>query len=144
MFTLTHDVCLCLCVQVNNSTNGTEDAEVEDTVAFPNELYSQAFNASVSHPQLWSTAKMQNIKIYKCRLLYLLYLSVLLLLFLLLFFFQAEDKLAFTAQILNEMSALFEEDHSSASWEENTVENFVNVITQQADGFRSCVSLSGV
>lgn len=56
------------------------------------------------------------------------------------FFFQAEDKLAFTVQILNETSALFEEDHSSASWEENTAENFVNVITQQADGLRSCVS----
>uniref|UniRef100_A0A4W6F013 Uncharacterized protein n=1 Tax=Lates calcarifer TaxID=8187 RepID=A0A4W6F013_LATCA len=31
---------------VNNSTNSTEDAEVEDTVAFPNDLYSQASKAS--------------------------------------------------------------------------------------------------
>uniref|UniRef100_A0A3B4UD56 Uncharacterized protein n=1 Tax=Seriola dumerili TaxID=41447 RepID=A0A3B4UD56_SERDU len=35
---------------VNNSTNTTEDAEVEHTVAFPNDLYSQASKASVSHP----------------------------------------------------------------------------------------------
>uniref|UniRef100_A0A671Y0L1 Interferon a3-like n=1 Tax=Sparus aurata TaxID=8175 RepID=A0A671Y0L1_SPAAU len=56
--------------------------------------------------------------------------------------YSAEDKLAFTAQVLKEMSVLFEEDHSSASWEENTVENFVNVVTQQADELRSCVSLS--
>lgn len=57
---------------------------------------------------------------------------------------QAEDKLAFTVQILHEVAALFEEDHSLASWEESTVEDFVNVITQQSDGLRSCVSLSVV
>nr|CAT03224.1 interferon [Sparus aurata] len=55
----------------------------------------------------------------------------------------AEDKLAFTAQVLNETSVLFEEDHSSASWEENTVENFVNVVTQQADELRSCIGSHG-
>lgn len=55
---------------------------------------------------------------------------------------QAEDKLAFTVQILNETAALFEEDHSLASWEERTVEDFINVITQEAGGLRSCVSLS--
>ncbi|XP_030256846.1 interferon a3-like [Sparus aurata] len=55
----------------------------------------------------------------------------------------AEDKLAFTAQVLKEMSVLFEEDHSSASWEENTVENFVNVVTQQADELRSCIGSHG-
>nr|AFP94214.1 IFN2 [Oplegnathus fasciatus] len=82
---------------VNNSTNTTEDAGVKDTVAFPNELYSQASKAA------------------------------------------AEDKLGFTVQVLEETAALFEEDHSSASWEENTVENFVNVVTQQADGLRSCI-----
>lgn len=55
---------------------------------------------------------------------------------------QAEIKLAFAAQILNETAALFEGDYSGASWEENNVENFVNVLTQQADNLRSCVSLS--
>nr|CAT03223.1 interferon [Sparus aurata] len=55
----------------------------------------------------------------------------------------AEDKLAFTVQVLNETSVLFEEDHSSASWEENTVENFVNVVTQQADELRSCIGSHG-
>uniref|UniRef100_A0A3Q3CKN2 Uncharacterized protein n=1 Tax=Haplochromis burtoni TaxID=8153 RepID=A0A3Q3CKN2_HAPBU len=43
----------------------------------------------------------------------------------------AEDKLAFTVQILEEVAALFEEDHSSASWEENTVENFLNIVNKQ-------------
>nr|XP_005726011.1 PREDICTED: uncharacterized protein LOC102198589 [Pundamilia nyererei] len=33
----------------------------------------------------------------------------------------AEDKLAFTVQILEEVAALFEEDHSSASWEDSTL-----------------------
>jgi len=54
-----HLVCLCLltsshdvCVQVNNSTNSTGDAEEENTVAFPLHLYSQASKASVSHPRL--------------------------------------------------------------------------------------------
>ncbi|XP_051273606.1 interferon a3-like isoform X2 [Dicentrarchus labrax] len=85
----------------NNSTNTTEDAEVEDTVAFPNLLYRQASKAS------------------------------------------AEDQLAFTVQILDETAALFEEDHSSASWEENTVEDFVNVVTRQADNLRSCIGSHG-
>ncbi|KAI3365498.1 hypothetical protein L3Q82_010588 [Scortum barcoo] len=70
---------------------------VRHTVAFPDELYSQASNAA------------------------------------------AEDKLGFIVQVLEETVALFEEDHSSASWEENTVENFLNVVTQQADGLRSCI-----
>ena len=46
---------ICVCVmQANNSTNTTEDAEVE--VAFPHDLYTQASKASVSHPQLLTTA----------------------------------------------------------------------------------------
>uniref|UniRef100_A0AAX7VW69 Uncharacterized protein n=1 Tax=Astatotilapia calliptera TaxID=8154 RepID=A0AAX7VW69_ASTCA len=52
----------------------------------------------------------------------------------------AEDKLAFTVQILEKLFALFEEDHSSASWEENTVENFLNIVNKQAEELRSCVS----
>uniref|UniRef100_A0A8D3BWR7 Uncharacterized protein n=1 Tax=Scophthalmus maximus TaxID=52904 RepID=A0A8D3BWR7_SCOMX len=60
----------------HNSTNSTEEAEVEETVAFPNDLYSQASKAS------------------------------------------AEDRLGFTVQVLDEVVVLFEEDHSSASWEE--------------------------
>ncbi|XP_042078782.1 interferon a3 [Haplochromis burtoni] len=51
----------------------------------------------------------------------------------------AEDKLAFTVQILEEVAALFEEDHSSASWEENTVENFLNIVNKQAEELRSCI-----
>ena len=58
----------------------------------------------------------------------------------LLFFLQAADKLSFTVQVLQEMAALFEEDYSSASWEENTVQNFLQVVTQQADKLQSCVS----
>ncbi len=57
------------------------------------------------------------------------------------FLFQAEDKLAFTVQILKETADLFEEDHSFASWEKKTVNDFVSVITQQADGLHACVSL---
>ncbi|XP_027145256.1 interferon a3 [Larimichthys crocea] len=83
------------------NTMAIEDAEVEDTVAFPNHLYSHASRAS------------------------------------------AEDKLHFTVQVLEEAAALFEEDHSNASWEENTVENFVNVVNQQADGLRSCTGSHG-
>uniref|UniRef100_A0A3Q4I0Q5 Interferon omega-1-like n=1 Tax=Neolamprologus brichardi TaxID=32507 RepID=A0A3Q4I0Q5_NEOBR len=51
----------------------------------------------------------------------------------------AEDKLAFTVQILEELFALFEEDHSSASWEENTVENFLSIVNKQAEELRSCI-----
>ncbi|XP_071318454.1 interferon a3-like isoform X2 [Trachinotus anak] len=83
---------------VSNSTNSTE-GEVQDTVAFPNDLYSQASKAS------------------------------------------AEDKVVFTVQALDEMAALFEEDYSSASFEEKTVKDFLSVVTQQADGLRSCVSI---
>ncbi|XP_056221226.1 interferon a3-like [Seriola aureovittata] len=82
---------------VNNSTNTTEDAEVEHTVAFPNDLYSQASKAS------------------------------------------AEDKLGFTVQVLDEVAVLFDEDHSNASWEEKTEKDFLGVVTQQADGLRSCI-----
>uniref|UniRef100_A0A3P8R7I3 Interferon a3-like n=1 Tax=Astatotilapia calliptera TaxID=8154 RepID=A0A3P8R7I3_ASTCA len=79
-------------------TNTTKDAEIEHTVAFPNQLYHQKSKAT------------------------------------------DEDKLAFIVQILEEVAALFEEDHSSASWEENTVENFLNIVNKQAEELRSCVS----
>ncbi|XP_019217734.1 interferon a3-like isoform X1 [Oreochromis niloticus] len=82
---------------VYNSTNTTEDAEVEVTVAFPNHLYRQASKAS------------------------------------------AEDKLAFTVQVLEEVAALFEEDHSSASWEDSTVRNFLNIVNKQAEELHSCI-----
>ncbi|XP_030610908.1 interferon a3-like [Archocentrus centrarchus] len=77
-------------------TSTAEDAEIEDTVHFPNHLYHQASTAT------------------------------------------AEEKLAFTAQILEEVAALFEEDHSSASWEESTVRNFLNIVNKQAEELRSC------
>ncbi|XP_055360630.1 interferon a3-like [Betta splendens] len=50
----------------------------------------------------------------------------------------AEDKVGFTVQVLEEVVVLFEEDHSSASWEQVTVENFLSVVTRQAEGLRSC------
>ncbi|XP_068161553.1 interferon a3-like [Antennarius striatus] len=84
-----------------NSTNPTEDAAAEDTVAFPNNLYHQASNAS------------------------------------------AEDKINFLVQMLNQTSALFEEDQSTASWKENTAENLINILTRQADGLRACFGSHG-
>uniref|UniRef100_A0A3Q0TBK7 Interferon a3-like n=1 Tax=Amphilophus citrinellus TaxID=61819 RepID=A0A3Q0TBK7_AMPCI len=80
-------------------TSTAEDAEIEDTVHFPNHLYHQASTAT------------------------------------------AEEKLAFTAQILEEVAALFEEDHSSASWEESTVRNFLNIMNKQAEELRSCTEM---
>ncbi|KAM4526319.1 uncharacterized protein V3H82_000737 [Fundulus diaphanus] len=50
----------------------------------------------------------------------------------------AEGKLSFTVHILREVSALFEEDHSSSSWQEITVEHFLNVVNKQADELHSC------
>uniref|UniRef100_A0A3P9BFZ3 Interferon a3-like n=1 Tax=Maylandia zebra TaxID=106582 RepID=A0A3P9BFZ3_9CICH len=52
----------------------------------------------------------------------------------------AEDKLAFIVQILEEVAALFEEDHSSASWEDSTVRNLLNIVNKQAEELHSCVS----
>uniref|UniRef100_A0A3Q1GJR5 Interferon a3-like n=1 Tax=Acanthochromis polyacanthus TaxID=80966 RepID=A0A3Q1GJR5_9TELE len=83
-------------MQGNNSTNITE-AEDQNSVVFPNKLYSQKSNAS------------------------------------------DEDKLAFVVQVLQEAAALFEEDHSSASWEESTAENFLNLLNKQADELSSCI-----
>ncbi|KAK7919345.1 hypothetical protein WMY93_010629 [Mugilogobius chulae] len=57
------------------SLNSTEDVDLEDAVAFPNELYNVASKAS---------------------------------------------------------------DQSSASWHESAVDDFLNVVTQQADGLRTC------
>ncbi|CAI5658285.1 unnamed protein product [Oreochromis niloticus] len=51
----------------------------------------------------------------------------------------AEDKLAFTIQILKELSALFEKNRSSAPWEENTVENFLNIVNKQTEELHSCI-----
>uniref|UniRef100_A0AAZ1XRF1 Interferon a3-like n=1 Tax=Oreochromis aureus TaxID=47969 RepID=A0AAZ1XRF1_OREAU len=53
---------------------------------------------------------------------------------------QAEDKLVFTVQVLEEVAVLFEEDHSSASWEDSTVRNFLNIVNKQAEELHSCVS----
>ncbi|KAM4715173.1 interferon a3-like [Anableps anableps] len=87
-------------MMVNNSTNSTDD-EVQNTVAFPHNLYSQASKAS------------------------------------------AEGKLSFTVHILKEVSALFEEDQSSSSWQEVTVENFINIVNKQADELHSCIKGHG-
>ncbi|CAI5658287.1 unnamed protein product [Oreochromis niloticus] len=50
-----------------------------------------------------------------------------------------EDKLAFTVQVLEEVAALFEEDHSSASWEDSTVRNLLNIFNKQAEELHSCI-----
>ncbi|MED6237606.1 hypothetical protein ATANTOWER_029137 [Ataeniobius toweri] len=55
----------------------------------------------------------------------------------------AEGKLAFTVQILKEVCALFEEDDSSSSWQEITVEHFLNVVNKQADELHSCIGTQG-
>uniref|UniRef100_UPI0037E9585A interferon a3-like n=1 Tax=Semicossyphus pulcher TaxID=241346 RepID=UPI0037E9585A len=51
----------------------------------------------------------------------------------------AEDKLVFTVQVLEESAALLKKNHSSASWEEKTVDNFLNVVTRQAVELHSCI-----
>ncbi|XP_039472707.1 interferon a3-like [Oreochromis aureus] len=51
-----------------------------------------------------------------------------------------EDKLAFVVQILKEVFDLFEKNRSSAPWEENTVENFLNIVNKQAEKLHSCVN----
>nr|XP_054604922.1 interferon a3-like [Nothobranchius furzeri] len=55
----------------------------------------------------------------------------------------AKDKVAFMVQILEGVLSLFEEDHSSSSWEETTEENFLSVINQQAEELHSCIGGQG-
>ncbi|XP_025765701.1 interferon a3-like isoform X2 [Oreochromis niloticus] len=55
----------------------------------------------------------------------------------------AEDKLVFTVQVLEEVAVLFEEDHSSASWEHSTVRNFLNIVNKQAEELHSCIGSHG-
>ncbi|XP_063338362.1 interferon a3-like [Pelmatolapia mariae] len=52
-----------------------------------------------------------------------------------------EDKLAFIVQILKELFDLFEKDRSSAPWEENTVENFLNIVNKMAEELQCCPSI---
>uniref|UniRef100_A0A8C6SSJ1 Interferon a3 n=1 Tax=Neogobius melanostomus TaxID=47308 RepID=A0A8C6SSJ1_9GOBI len=53
----------------------------------------------------------------------------------------AEERLRFVVQLLEEIFALFDgEDQTFVSWQEMAVDDFLNVITQQADGLRSCIS----
>ncbi|CAL9699449.1 unnamed protein product [Knipowitschia caucasica] len=51
-----------------------------------------------------------------------------------------EEKLKFMGQLLDEIVALFEEDQTSAPWQETVMDDFLNIISQQADGLRACVS----
>ncbi|XP_029383897.1 interferon a3-like [Echeneis naucrates] len=51
----------------------------------------------------------------------------------------AEDKIGFVVQTLDEVVELFEEDHSSASWEDKPLRDLLNIVTQQAEGLRSCI-----
>uniref|UniRef100_A0A8C6SQA2 Uncharacterized protein n=1 Tax=Neogobius melanostomus TaxID=47308 RepID=A0A8C6SQA2_9GOBI len=81
-----------------NSTNSTDDVELPDAAAFPNELYRHASKRS--------------------------------------------EKRSFAAHVLDEIVVLFGEDQTHASWSARTGEDFLNVITQQADGVASCVSIT--
>uniref|UniRef100_A0A8C6SQ25 Uncharacterized protein n=1 Tax=Neogobius melanostomus TaxID=47308 RepID=A0A8C6SQ25_9GOBI len=74
-----------------NSTNSTDDVELPDASAFPNELYRHASKAPRS------------------------------------------EKRSFAAHVLDEIVVLFGEDQTHASWSARTGEDFLNVITQQAD-----------
>lgn len=121
-------------LQVNNSTNSTKDEE-QSAVAFPHHLYSHVSKASVSPPQLHSAHNQSFDHRWDSKDFCSQHLTVLLF-----FFLQAEGKLAFTVHILREISALIEEDYSSSSWQETTVENFLNVVNKQADELHSCVS----
>ena len=86
---------------------------------------------------------MQNIIYCRNCLLFIVYFNLWLILFFF-FFFQAGERLGFMVQILEQTAVLFQEVHNSTSWEEKTVEDFLNVVTQQADGLSSCVSLRNV
>ncbi|XP_071781285.1 interferon phi 4 [Centroberyx gerrardi] len=48
-------------------------------------------------------------------------------------------QLDFMVQTLEEMAGLFEEDQQAVSWEESSVDDFLNVVAQQAEGLRSCM-----
>uniref|UniRef100_A0A3P9DLU3 Uncharacterized protein n=1 Tax=Maylandia zebra TaxID=106582 RepID=A0A3P9DLU3_9CICH len=50
---------------------------------------------------------------------------------------EAEDKLAFTVQVLEEVAALFEEDNSSASWEDSTAEELHSCLSSLSIGSHS-------
>uniref|UniRef100_A0A3B4AL33 Uncharacterized protein n=1 Tax=Periophthalmus magnuspinnatus TaxID=409849 RepID=A0A3B4AL33_9GOBI len=52
----------------------------------------------------------------------------------------AEKRLTFVAQLLDEIVVLFEENQTCASWHESAVDDFLNVMTQQLHGLRSCVA----
>uniref|UniRef100_A0A668ADP1 Interferon a3-like n=1 Tax=Myripristis murdjan TaxID=586833 RepID=A0A668ADP1_9TELE len=56
---------------------------------------------------------------------------------------QAEDRLNFMAQVLEEVVHLFEEDWDSMPWPETTVNNFLSVVNQQEEGVRSCIVNQG-
>ncbi|KAJ0060045.1 hypothetical protein NL108_002835 [Boleophthalmus pectinirostris] len=77
-------------------TNSIDDIEVDDAVAFPDQLYKHASKQS------------------------------------------REERLSFVAHVLDEIYALFEENQTHASWPENTVDDFLNIISQQANGVRRC------
>ncbi|XP_041672202.1 interferon a3-like [Cheilinus undulatus] len=55
----------------------------------------------------------------------------------------AEDKLIFTVQVLNEVETLFNKNHSLASWEEKTADDFLGVVNRQAEGLLSCIRSHG-
>ncbi|CAL1599962.1 unnamed protein product [Knipowitschia caucasica] len=51
------------------------------------------------------------------------------------------ERLSFAAHVLNEIYALFEEDQTHAPWSARVVEDFRDIIEQQANGVGSCVQI---
>ncbi|KAM4624577.1 interferon phi 4 [Polymixia lowei] len=49
------------------------------------------------------------------------------------------DQLGFIVQTLEEIIDLFNEDLDHVTWEESRLDNFLNVLSQQMDGMRSCI-----
>ncbi|XP_072312597.1 interferon a3-like [Eucyclogobius newberryi] len=80
-----------------HSKNSTDEFELDDAAAFPNELYKHASEES------------------------------------------RVERLRFVAHVLGEIDALFEQDQTHASWSASSAEDFLNIISQQADAVRSCV-----
>ncbi|KAF6730039.1 Interferon a3 [Oryzias melastigma] len=50
-----------------------------------------------------------------------------------------ENKVAFTVQVLKEVSDLFEEDSSFSSWQQSGLEKFLGVVNTLAERLHSCV-----
>ncbi|GLD60087.1 uncharacterized protein AKAME5_001202800 [Lates japonicus] len=138
---------------VNNSTNSTEDAEVEDTVAFPNDLYSQASRASAEDKLGFTVQVLEEMAVlFEEDHSAASWEESTVKDFVNVETQQADGLRSCTGSHSHKKKnkklhmyfkrlsghVLERMDHSAASWEESTVKDFVNVETQQADGLRSC------